>query len=158
MNILEAGQKDMPLVRELFLEYQEWLGVDLCFQGFEQELANLPGCYAPPRGAIYLAMENNEVVGCIGIRPEKVDVKTGNVAELKRLYVSADNQGKGIGKQLLHAAMSKAKLAGYAAVVLDTLPMMEKARSLYESYGFKEIPAYYNNPEQGVKYYRYEFS
>ncbi len=153
MNIVEATENDMALVRELFLEYQQSLGVDLCFQGFEKELANLPGHYAAPRGAIFLALEDNTVVGCVGVRPKK-----GNQAELKRLYVRAENQGKGIGKHLLNAAMSKAKQTGYSAIVLDTLPMMKKARSLYQDYGFREIPAYYRNPEQGVTCFRYEFS
>ena len=153
MKIVEAVEKDMPRVRELFCEYQEWLGIDLCFQDFEKELAALPGSYAPPKGAIFLAIENSEIVGCVGIRP-----RMENEAELKRLYVRPNSQGRGIGKQLFHAAMSKTKAIGYTSIVLDTLPNMLVAKSLYIDYGFKAIPAYYKNPEEGVEYYRYEFS
>ena len=153
MMIMEASEEDMLTVRELFREYQEWLGVDLCFQDFEPELATLPGRYAPPNGVIFLAVESDEVVGCVGVRP-----KAGDEAELKRLYVRPDHQGCGFGKQLFHAAMSKAQAIGYTSIVLDTLQPMRAAKSLYLAYGFKEIPAYYQNPEPGVEYYRYEFS
>jgi len=140
-------------VRKLLLEYQEWLGIDLCFQGFEEELATLPGGYAPPKGVILVAIEDRDVIGCVGIRPG-----IENEAELKRLYVQPSYQGRGIGKQLFHMAMSKAKRIGYASIVLDTLPSMQTAKSLYVAYGFKMIPAYYENPEEGAEYYRYVFS
>lgn len=153
MKIIKATEKDMLKIRELFREYQEWLGVDLCFQNFEEELADLPGTYAPPTGAIFLAIEISDIMGCIGIRP-----RVTNEAELKRLYVRPNHQGCGIGKQLFLAAMSEAKVMGYTSIVLDTLPTMQTAKSLYINYGFKEIPAYYENPENGVEYYRYVFS
>ncbi len=153
MKIIKATEKDMPKVRELFREYQEWLGVDFCFQNFEEELATLPGAYAQPTGVIFLATETNDITGCVGIRPT-----AANEAELKRLYVRPGHQGCGIGKQLFLAAMSEAKAMGYAAVVLDTLPTMQTAKSLYISYGFKEIPVYYENPEKAMEYYRYAFS
>lgn len=140
-------------VRNLFLEYQQWLGIDLCFQGFEEELATLPGAYAPPNGAIFIAIEDKDVVGCVGIRPRRE-----SEAELKRLYVKPGHQGHSIGKRLFHTAMSKAKSIGYTSIVLDTLPGMQAARFLYLAYGFKEIPAYYGNPEEGAEYYRYVFS
>jgi carbonic anhydrase len=152
MKIVEATENDMPTVRKLFREYQEWLGVDLCFQGFDEELATLPGSYAPPTGVIFIAIEDNEAVGCVGIRP-----RMDNEAELKRLYVRPGHQGRGIGKQLFHTAMTRAKRIGYTSIVLDTLPAMQTAKSLYVAYGFKEIPAYYGNPEEGVEYYRYVF-
>ena len=100
----------MLKIRELFREYQEWLGVDLCFQNFEEELADLPGTYAPPTGAIFLAIEISDIMGCIGIRP-----RVTNEAELKRLYVRPNHQGCGIGKQLFLAAMSEAKVMGYTS-------------------------------------------
>jgi len=142
----------MPTVRELFLEYQQWLGVDACFHDFDRELATLPGDYAPVRGAIYLAFEEGEVVGCVGICPRQ-----GNEAELKRLYVQQLHQGHGIGKQLFHKAMSKTKEIGYSSMVLETLPSMITARSLYLAYGFKKLPSYYENPKDGVECYRYLF-
>lgn len=153
MKILEATDKDLLNVRKLFREYQEWLGIDLCFQGFEEELATLPGSYAPPKGVILIAIEDREFVGCVGVRP-----RMENEAELKRLYVKPNHQGRRIGKRLFHTAMAKAKRIGYTSIVLDTLPTMQTARSLYLAYGFKEIPAYYENPQDGVVYYRYLFS
>jgi ribosomal protein S18 acetylase RimI-like enzyme len=153
MKIIKATEKDMSKVRELFSEYQQWLGIDLCFQNFEQELTTLPGSYSPPAGVIFLAVENSDVIGCIGVRP-----RVASEAELKRLYVRPDHHGCGIGKQLFLAAMSAAKSIGYTSIVLDTLPAMQAARSLYLNYGFEKIPAYYENPEDGVEYYRYVFS
>jgi len=143
----------MPTVRDLFLEYQAWLGVDLCFQNFEEELATLPGSYSPPTGAIFLAVENSDMIGCIGIRP-----RVSGEAELKRLYVRPSHQGAGTGKKLFLTAMSETKAMGYASIVLDTLPAMQTAKSIYVNYGFKQIPAYYENPKNGVEYYRYVFS
>lgn len=153
MKIVEAKETDMQDVRELFREYQGWLNIDLCFQGFEEELATLPGRYAPPKGVILLAIEDSKAVGCVGVRS-----RVENEAELKRLYVQASHQGKSIGKQLFQTAMSKAKRIGYASIVLDTLPSMRAAKSLYMAYGYKQIPGYYENPEEGAEYYRYEFS
>ena len=153
MKIVEATNECTPNIRKLFLEYQEWLGIDLCFQDFDEELATLPGSYAPPRGFILVAIENGKIIGCAGIRP-----KTNTEAELKRLYVKPGYQGRGVGRRLFHAAMSKAQARGYASVVLDTLPTMKVARALYINYGFKEIAAYYENPEEGAEYYRYVFS
>ena len=153
--IREATNEDMPKVRALFREYQEWLNIDLCFQGFEEELAALPGAYAPSKGAIFLAIAEEEVIGCVGIRPRK---EISGEAELKRLYVKPAYHGQGIGRRLFHTAMAKAKNIGYESIVLDTLPTMHEAKSLYKSYGFKEIPEYYSNPEEGAEYYRYTFS
>ena len=153
MKIVEATDKDMRDVRDLFREYQHWLGIDLCFQGFDEELATLPGRYAPPKGVILMAIEDGAIVGCVGIRP-----RMRNEAELKRLYVQPSHQGRSIGRRLFHTAMSKAKDIGYASIVLDTLPTMQTAKSLYLAYGFKQIPAYYGNPEVDAEYYRYVFS
>lgn len=153
MRIVEAKQSDIQSVRQLFSEYQQWLGIDLCFQGFEEEMATLPGRYASPHGVILLAIEDGKAVGCVGVR-----LRVENEAELKRLYVQANHQGKRFGKQLFNTAMLKARSMGYASIVLDTLPTMLAAKSLYISYGFKQISAYYANPEQGAEYYRYAFS
>lgn len=154
MKIVEAEKEHMPIiiVHGLFLEYQQWLGIDLCFQGFEQELASLPGRYASPDGAIFLAIDNGIAIGCVGIRPREE-----REAELKRLYVRPENRRQGVGKELLDAAMARAKEIGYLSIVLDTLPTMQVAKSLYLDYGFKKIPAYYQNSEEGVEYYRHIF-
>jgi putative acetyltransferase len=112
----------------------------------------LPGKYAPPLGAIFLAVDNDDVIGCVAIRPI-----TEHQAELKRLYLRSVYQGQGIGKQLFHKAMSRAESIGYQSVVLDTLPTMQSAISLYQAYGFREIERYYHNPDSTAKFYRYDF-
>lgn len=152
MKIIEAKEQHMPEVRNLFREYQQWLGVDLCFQGFEQELADLPGCYAPLQGRIWLAQLEDDLVGCVAVRP-----KDAIEAELKRLYVRPAFHGKGFGKQLFLAAMNGARTIGYSSIVLDTLPSMHTAQTMYRGYGFFEIEPYYDNPQTGVQYYRYQF-
>ena len=152
LQIRDASIDDVELVRALFVEYQDWLGVDLCFQGFEEELAQLPGCYAPPSGAVFLAIDARVAFGCVGIRPHGE-----RDAELKRLYVRPAHRGCGAGRALFEAAMRRARAIGYAGVVLDTLPSMDTARSMYQAYGFREIPPYYANPVPGAEYYRLDF-
>ena len=158
MNIVEAQTKDMDAVRELFREYQAWLNDDVCFQGFEEELASLPGRYAGLQGVILLARdeEQDKPIACSAIRPRTGQPETD--AELKRLFVHEDYRGRGIGKDLFFASMSAAKDMGYASVVLETLPIMKKAKSLYQRYGFESIPAYFDNANESVEFYRYQFS
>ncbi len=152
MKIIEADYADLAKVADLFREYQQLIGVDLCFQGFEEELAGLPGKYAPPAGAIFIAVDNGELIGCVAMRP--IDQQQ---AELKRLYVKSDRHGQGIGKQLFECAMSRAQSIGYGSIVLDTLESMRSARGLYQAYGFREIEGYYHNPDSTAKFYRYDF-
>jgi putative acetyltransferase len=137
--------------REIFREYADGLGVDLCFQQFDQELASLPGEYTPPRGALLLALVDGEVAGCCALRPlDAVDYP--NAAEMKRLYVRKAFRGLGLGRQLAEAMLDAAREAGYASVLLDTLDEMEAARALYQELGFEEIPPYYHNPIAGAHY------
>jgi putative acetyltransferase len=137
--------------REIFREYADGLGVDLCFQQFDQELASLPGEYAPPRGALLLALVDGEVAGCCALRPlDAVDYP--NAAEMKRLFVRKTFRGLGLGRQLAEAMLDAAREAGYASVLLDTLDEMEAARALYQELGFEEIPPYYHNPIAGAHY------
>ena len=152
MKIIEADYADLVKVAELFREYQQLIGVDLCFQGFEEELASLPGKYAPPAGAIFTAIDRGELIGCVAIRP--IDQQQ---AELKRLYVKPAWHGQGVGKQLFESAMSRAQSSGYDSIVLDTLESMRSARGLYQAYGFREIEGYYHNPDPTAKFYRYDF-
>ncbi|MGZ5181956.1 MAG: GNAT family N-acetyltransferase [Ramlibacter sp.] len=141
----------MRATREIFREYALGLGVDLCFQGFEQELAALPGDYAPPRGALLLATVDGAVAGCVALRPlDSSDYP--NAAEMKRLYVRKAFRGFGLGRQLAEAALDAARQAGYACVLLDTLDDMEAARALYEDLGFAPIDPYYHNPIPGAHY------
>ncbi len=139
----------MGKIRSLFIEYQKWLGIDLCFQNFEAELVNLPGEYSEPKGSIFVVEESKSVfVGCLALRPY-----SNEVAEIKRLYIQPSSQGRGYGMLLLERALDMAKAAGYKKVILDTLPTMERARNLYRVFGFTQIGAYYNNPLDDVEYY-----
>lgn len=137
--------------RLIFRDYAAGLGIDLCFQDFDAELLDLPGDYAPPRGALLLALVNGIVAGCCALRPiDSSDYV--NAAEMKRLYVRPGFRGLGLGRQLAEAILDAARLAGYDAVLLDTLDDMEIARAMYQELGFKEIPPYYHNPLAGAHY------
>lgn len=138
-------ESETELVRTLFREYAEELGVDLSFQGFEEELAGLPGTYAAPRGTVLLALAADEPVGCAGIRPLE-----GRVCELKRLYVRPSFRGSGLGRRLTLASLAAASELGYERIRLDTLPGMTAARALYRALGFVEIPPYTVNPIAGT--------
>lgn len=136
-------------------EYARGLGVDLCFQNFEQELATLPGEYAAPRGAMVIASIRGKPAGCVALRPlDCADYP--NAAEMKRLYVRDHYRGSGLGRELAEAALDAAREAGYSRVLLDTLDDMEAARGLYEDLGFQEIPPYYRNPIPGAHYLKCE--
>jgi ribosomal protein S18 acetylase RimI-like enzyme len=133
------------------LEYANSLDVDLCFQGFEQELADLPGEYAEPRGALLLAWVDGQLAGCCALRP--LDASDyANAAEMKRLFVRPRFRGLGLGRLLTEAILDAARHADYSCVLLDTLDDMESARALYEDLGFSEIPPYYHNPFAGAHY------
>ena len=132
--------------RTIFREYESWLGLDLCFQGFEAELSALPGKYALPDGRLYLAYSDGELAGCIALRKLKV-----GVCEMKRLYVRDGFRGKKVGIQLIERLIDDAREIGYSKMRLDTFPpKMGKAVSLYESHGFRQIESYYENPHDGV--------
>ena len=135
----------------MFAHYAAQLGVDLCFQNFDAELAELPGEYANPQGALFLALVNGEVAGCCALRPIG-SVDYPNAAEMKRLYVRDAYRGLGLGRQLTEAALDAARMAGYHCVLLDTLDDMESARALYQDLGFISIPPYYHNPIAGAHY------
>jgi putative acetyltransferase len=142
---------DIAATAEIFREYAIALGVDLCFQDFDAELADLPRDYAPPRGALLLARVDGAIAGCCALRPlDSSDYV--NAAEMKRLYVRPAFRGCGLGRQLAEAILDAARIAGYDSVLLDTLDDMEIARAMYEELGFKEIPPYYFNPLAGAHY------
>jgi len=149
--VAARSPEQLDATRTLFGEYAAQLGVDLCFQDFEAELAGLPGDYAEPRGALLLALVDGELAGCCALRPLD-DVDYGNAAEMKRLYVRKAFRGFGIGRQLAEAILEAAVRLGYACVLLDTLDDMEAARALYEDLGFEDIPPYYHNPLPGAHY------
>jgi len=138
--------EDVEDARAIFREYEQWLGMSLCFQSFEEELADLPGKYAPPSGRLYLARIDGETVGCIALR----QIEEG-ICEMKRLFLRDSARGKGVGVSLIEKVISDAIEIGYKKMRLDTYPpKMGKAVSLYEAQGFYEIPPYYHNPHDGV--------
>ena len=140
------GEEDVKQARGLFREYEAWLGLDLCFQNFEKELAELPGAYAPPTGRLLLAYEDDQLAGCVALRKLSDDV-----CEMKRLFLRPQFHGKGCGRDLAERIIAEARGAGYLRMRLDTLPeQMGKAIALYRSLGFKEIEAYYTNPVSGA--------
>jgi ribosomal protein S18 acetylase RimI-like enzyme len=139
----------------LFLEYADDLGIDLCFQDYDKELAELPGEYCAPRGALLVAVVGGEAAGCCALRPlDTVDY--ANACEMKRLFVRPAYRGLGVGRQLAERIMDLARVGGYACVLLDTLDDMESARALYQGLGFVEIPPYYFNPIPGAHYLKAE--
>jgi putative acetyltransferase len=137
----------IPRVRELFREYERWIGVDLEFQRFADELAALPGDYAPPRGRLYVALDGETVAGCIALRA--IDLDT---CEMKRLYVRDAVRGRGVGRALVTKLLAEARTIGYRRMRLDTLPMMTAAIAMYREFGFREIEPYRFNPLPGALY------
>ena len=141
-----VGPQDLDAACRLFRAYAEWLALDLCFQGFEEEVAGLPGCYAPPAGRLLLAKTAGEAAGCVGLRPLAPDI-----CEMKRLWVEPGFGGRGLGRALAEASIAAARTIGYRCMRLDTFPeRMPAAQHLYRSLGFVEIPPYYHNPLPGV--------
>lgn len=149
--IVPNTPEELNTLRSMLREYAQALRIDLCFQGFEAELAELPGDYAAPRGALLMAAIDEEPAGCCALRPlDTVDYP--NACEMKRLYVRPAFRRHGVGRQLAEAILDCARVAGYACVLLDTLNDMESARALYQDLGFEEIEPYYHNPIEGAHY------
>ncbi len=133
--------------RELFIEYQRGLGVSLCFQQFDRELASLPGDYSRPRGRLILARVAGEPAGCVAMRP-----LAAGTAEMKRLYVRPAHRGLGLGRTLAECVIDEARALGYGTLKLDTLPSMAGAQRLYAELGFADTPPYNDNPVDGVSF------
>jgi len=140
--ILAATSEHYAQAKCLFEAYQKYLGIDLCFQGFAAEIDSLSTMYGPPRGALLLAMVEKDPVGCVGLRD-----LGDNIAEMKRMYVLPLFQGRGIGKALTTRIIATARLLGYDAIRLDTIPKLERAVDLYRRMGFTEIEVYRHNPD-----------
>ncbi len=138
---------DVGRARALFVEYASSLDYDLCFQGFEQEIATMPGAYAPPRGRLLVVGEMDDAFGCIALRPINDD--TG---EVKRLFVREGHRGENWGRRLAEALVDEARAIGYRQLKLDTLESMRAARALYAALGFRPCEPYYHNPLPGVIY------
>jgi putative acetyltransferase len=139
---------DIARARTLFVEYAQWLKVDLCFQGFAQELEALPGAYAPPRGRLLLAGTTGESFACIALRPLGAE----GAGEVKRMYVQPARRGERWAYRLAETLIAEARAIGYRELKLDTLEWMAPARALYARLGFRDCAAYYDNPLDGVVY------
>ena len=149
MNLVQAqAASDIDTARTLFREYQRFLDVDLCFQDFEEELATLPGRYAPPRGRLLLALDGPRAAGCVALRP-----LDDSICEMKRLFVRPGYRGRGLGRILATRIVDEAAALGYATMRLDTLEGLEGAMRLYTSMGFQRRAPYYANPLPGVVYW-----
>ena len=142
MEIVPAqSDSDLLAARNLFVEYAENLGVDLCFQGFQEELDGLPGAYSAPDGRLLLAIDGDRAVGCVAIR--KLE---DGICEMKRLYVRSAYRGQRLGRRLAEVVIAEARAIGYGKMRLDSLTSLEEAAGLYRSLGFVEIPPYRYNP------------
>lgn len=154
ISIIEANSAaQIEMARALFLEYEKEINVDLCFQGFADELKTLLGNYGPPDGALLLGMENERAVGCVALRRI-----SSTDAEMKRLYVRPTHRHLKLGRELSRQIVERARELGYRRVVLDTLDTMHAAQALYRSLGFVPTAPYYNSPLVGVLYFAKDFS
>lgn len=148
IRIIEANtDESIAQTKSLFLEYAESLDFSLCFQNFDNELENFPNQYSPPTGNLFLALSENDPIGCVGVRSFEKDI-----CEMKRLYVKPEYRGKGAGKELAVSAIKSGKELGYEYMRLDTLSSMETANQLYKSLGFIQIKSYRDNPIDGAIY------
>ena len=144
---IAEGAGDVAVARALFVEYQNSLGISLCFQNFDEEVASLPGAYAPPGGRLLLAFAAGAPAGCIALR------KIGEeICEMKRLWVKPAFRGTGLGRRLAESLIAEARAIGYTRVRLDTLPSMRAAQALYEALGFRDIPPYNDHPIEGTRF------
>jgi GNAT superfamily N-acetyltransferase len=174
-TIRPATSADVPAVREMMREYVDWIALDLAFQEIDEELAGLPGEYAPPGGALFVATDGSQLVAMIGLRPlhepagpaglstgaqsakvearsSKVEGQSAKAGEMKRLFVRPAARGQGVAKALVARVIDEARRLGYAELRLDTLPMMGDAQALYAAMGFADIEAYYDTPIAGTRF------
>lgn len=151
--IREATKDEIPTVRDLLLEYARTLDFDLSFQNFDDELKLLPGDYAPPSGSLLLAIDKDEVAGCVALRPLE-----DTICEMKRLYVKPRFRGSGTGRRLVSAIIKMATDLGYKKMRLDTAPSMKTAIQVYRDFGFYPIEPYRPNPVPGAAFFEKDFN
>ena len=148
-TLTDNDPEALEQVRQYFRNYAAWLGVDLSYQNFDQEMASLPGAYAAPQGRLFFAEVDGRSAGCVGVRPFP---DSDGVCEMKRLYVEPEERGHGVGAALALAAIKAAKEIGYRKLIIDTLPSMRMAVKLYRELGFTEAPSYYQTPVEGTMF------
>jgi GNAT superfamily N-acetyltransferase len=153
LDLSPAQESDLPALRQLLRDYAGSLGFPLDFQDFEREVADLPGAYAPPRGALLVARIDGEAAGCVALRP-----LDEGVCELKRLYIQPGRRGLGLGRLLATAMIGEARRLGYSTMRLDTTPGMAAAQALYTELGFRDIPPYTTNPVAGTRFLELDLS
>ena len=146
---IKLAYDEIDNVRQLFREYTDFLGVDLGFQHYDEEIHALPGKYALPDGRLLVVYYEDQLAGCVAMR--KIDEKS---CEFKRLFVRSEYRGKLLGRMLMEKVIEDAKRAGYETGYLDTLSTLKSAVAIYKRLGFEEIPAYYDNPLKNVEYYK----
>ncbi|PMD22040.1 acetyltransferase, GNAT family [Hyaloscypha hepaticicola] len=150
-----ASSTDLTAIKSLFTDYASSLGIDLSFQNFTAELDSLPGLYAPPFGAIFLALaSDSEAIGCVAVEDGVGYGAQNKICEMKRLYCTPSSRGLGVGKALVEEVIREAVRLGYEEMRLDTLLSMEGARKLYGLYGFEEMEAFYETPLEGTVFLR----
>ncbi len=148
LDIIRATSVDqIATARILFKEYEASLGIELTFQGFAREVAELPGAYAPPAGRLFLATAGAEIAGCVALRP-----LGDGICEMKRLYVRPSARGARLGRRLAETVIREGRAIGYTRMRLDTLPSMKEAFALYQTLGFREIAPYCENPIVGTRF------
>ena len=147
LQIRPATGADIPHVQQMLREYVKWIGLDLAFQEIDAELDGLPGDYAPPLGALFVAVEGDRYLAMIALRPIE-----GTVGEMKRLYVRPVARGRGLARRLIARLCEEARRLNYTELRLDTLPMMGEAQALYEASGFVDIEPYYDTPIAGTRF------
>ena len=152
-----VSDTDVALAKALFFEYAESLHFSLCFQGFDVEMGQFPGPYAPPRGCLLIGVVGDEPTGAVGLRPISVADGDG-LCEMKRLYVRPSLRKLGIGQQLIHDVISEARSRGYRAMRLDTLPSMKSAREIYSAFGFVPIGSYNDSPLDGIEHFELDLT
>jgi putative acetyltransferase len=157
LEVRPSRDTDITEVRAMVREYVDWIGLDLAFQEIDAEIDGLPGEYAPPRGALFVAEDQGRLIGMIGLRPldeesclaGAYDAKAG---EMKRLFVRPEARGRGVAKRLITQVIAEARRLGYDEIRLDTLPMMGDAQALYVALGFHDIAPYYDSPIAGTRF------
>lgn len=147
---------DIASAKALFLEYAESLDFSLCFQGFDTEMEQFPGAYAPPSGCLLLAVAGDDTAGVVGMRP--LETKDAAICEMKRLYVRPQYRKLGFGQQLVQHLITEARGRGYRTMRLDTLPSMQSARTIYGAFGFVPIANYNDSPMDGIEHFELDLT